>query len=64
MQLNRDSERYCTISTLQREIETLPVTIIALQLELDTFEPGSQLLDDREMLQKIQLKESQVLNSL
>ena len=53
-------ERYCTIITLQREIETLSITIMALQQELDTPEPGSHLLDVQEKLQKFQLQESQV----
>ena len=53
-------ERYCTIITLQREIETLSVTIMALQQEVDTPEPGSHLLDVQEKLQKFQLQESQV----
>ena len=56
-------ERYCTIITLQREIETLSVSIMALQQELDTSEPGSHLLDVQEKLQKFQLQESQVLNN-
>ena len=47
--------------TLQREIETLSVTIIALQQELGTSEPGSHLLDFQEKIQKFQLQESQVL---
>ena len=47
--------------TLQREIETLSITIMALQQELDTSEPGSYLLDVQEKLQKFQLQESQVL---
>jgi len=59
--VHRDKlERYCTIITLQREIETLSVTIMALQQELDTTEPGSHLLDVQEKLQKFQLQESQV----
>ena len=53
-------ERYCTIITLQREIETLSVTIMALQQELASSEPGSHLLDVQEKLQKFQLQESQV----
>ena len=47
--------------TLQREIETLSITIMALQQELDTSEPGSYPLDVQEKLQKFQLQESQVL---
>ena len=47
--------------TLQREIETLSVTIIALQQELGTTEPGSHLLDFQEKIQKFQLQECQVL---
>ena len=54
-------ERYCTVITLQKEIDILSVTIMALQQELDTFEPGSHLLDVQEKLQKFQLQESQVL---
>ena len=54
-------ERNCTIITLQREIETLSITIMALQQELDTSEPGSYPLDVQEKLQKFQLQESQVL---
>ena len=54
-------KRYCTIITLQREIETLSVTIMAQQQELDTFEPGSHLLYVQEKLQTFQLQESQVL---
>ena len=49
-------ERYCTIITLQRKIETLSVTIMALQQEPDTSEPGSHLLDVQEKLQKFQLQ--------
>ena len=37
-------ERYCTISTLKREIETLSLTIMTLQQELDTSVQGSPLL--------------------
>ena len=54
-------KRCCTIITLKKEIEILSVTIMALQQELDTFEPGSHLLDVQEKLQKFQLQESQVL---
>ena len=57
-------ERYCTIITLQREIETLAVTILVLQQELDTAEPGSHLLDVQEKLQKFQLQESQVCSQI
>jgi spectrin beta len=53
-------ERYCTIITLQREIDTLSVTIMALQQELDNSKPGSHLLNVQEKLQKFQLQESQV----
>jgi hypothetical protein len=52
--------RYCTIITLQRDIETLLVNIM---LELDNSEPGSHLLDVQEKLQKFQLQESQVQNN-
>ena len=45
-------KRYCTIITLQREIETLFVTIMAVQHKLDTSESGSHLLDVQEKLQK------------
>ena len=54
-------KRCCTIITLKKEIEILSVTIMALQQELGTFEPGSHLLDVQEKLQKFQLQESQVL---
>ena len=53
-------ERYCTIITLQREIDTLSVTIMALQQELDNSKSGSHLLNVKEKLQKFQLQESQV----
>ena len=56
--VHRDkSERYCTIITLQREMETLSVITMALQQELDT-ESTNLLLDVQE---KFQLMESQVL---
>jgi spectrin beta len=45
---------------LEREIDTLSVTIMALQQELDTSKPGSYLLKVQEKLQKFQLQESQV----
>ena len=57
-------ERYCTIITLQREIETFSVTIMLLQQELDTSKPGSHLLDVQEKLQKFQLLETQVHNPI
>ena len=46
---------------MQREIETLFVTIMALQQELDTSEPGIHLLVVQENLQKFLLQESQVM---
>ena len=57
-------ERYCTIITLQREIETLSVTLMLLQQELDTSKPGTHLLDVQEKLRKFQLQESQVLDPI
>ena len=53
-------EKYCII-TLPRMIETLSVTSMALQLGLETPEPGSHYIDVQEKLQKFQLQESQVL---
>ena len=47
-------KQYCTIITLQRKIEILSVTIMALQQLLD--------LDVQEKLKKFQLQESQVLS--
>ena len=49
---------------LEREIDTLSVTIMALQQELDTSKPGSYLLKVQEKLQKFQLQESQVHNNI
>ena len=43
-------ERNYTFITLQRELETLSVTITALQQELNTSEPGHHLLDVKEKL--------------
>ena len=56
-----ESERYCSIVTLQREIETLSVIIMDFQQELDTSEPSNLLLHVQEKMQKFQLLESQVL---
>ena len=46
---------------LQRQIETISVTTMALPQELDTSAPGSHLLDVQENFQNFQLQESQVL---
>jgi len=53
-------ERYSSIITMQREIDTLAVTIQMLKQDLETSESGSHLLDVQEKLQKFQIQESQV----
>ena len=61
LEVHKDKlERYYTLISLQREIETLAATIRSLQQELESTEPGSHLLDVQEKLQKFQLQESQV----
>ena len=61
LEVHKDKlERYCTLISLQRDIETLASTIRSLQQELESTEPGSHLLDVQEKLQKFQLQESQV----
>ena len=57
---NKLLERYSSIITMQREIDTLAVTIQMLKQDLETSESGSHLLDVQEKLQKFQIQESQV----
>merc|ERR1719410_2824003 len=61
LEVHRDKlERYSTLISLQREIETLASAIQLLQQEMESTEPGIHLLDVQEKLQKFQLQESQV----
>merc|ERR550532_1304331 len=61
LEVHKDKlERYCTLISLQRDIETLAAPIRSLQQELESTEPGIHLLDVQEKLQKFQLQESQV----
>lgn len=61
LKLHKDKlERYCSLINLQREIETLAITIKHLQSEFSSSDGGSHLLDVQEKLQKFHLQESQV----
>ena len=53
-------ERFSTITTLQRDMETFAESILGLQFEFELEDPGRHLLDVQEKLQKFQLQESQV----
>jgi spectrin beta len=61
LKLHKDKlERYCTVIGLQREIETLSLTISTLHTEFSSTDQGIHLLDVQEKLHKFQLQESQV----